>query len=146
MPEEIVLVPIGVVRAPYRTRDEAPDQGFLVEGESTIEVFPEYERGLVGIEPGIFLDVVYWMDRADRGNLWNVRKGRGIFSTRGPDRPNPLGICSVEVISVDGRRIRVKYLDALDGSLVVDLKHSFFRSAEELRGRMRKRGDGEDGL
>lgn len=127
---EMTIRPIGIVRTPYMSRADAPKQGFRRKEVSLIEIFPPYTKGIEGIQKGDILDLVYWMDRVDRENLWNDRKQKGIFLTRGPDRPNPVGISPVEVIGVEKNTIHVLYLDAIDGSPVIDIRHSFFKSLD----------------
>lgn len=122
--EEMQLVPVGVAHTPYETADEAPHQGFAGDAESTIEIFEMYGHALSGIEDTHRLTVVYWAHEADR-DLFEEDAGEdwdGAFAGRGPNRPNPLNICTCMVLGVDGRRIRVRGLDAIDGSPVVDVK------------------------
>ena len=106
----------------------------LAEGETghqTIEVFPEYADGLLGIERVRELQVLYWMHRvseADRGVLQahprgdSSKPGRGVFALRSPMRPNPIGSTVVALEKVDGARLTVSGLDAFDGSPVLDIK------------------------
>ncbi len=147
MRNTIEVRPIGVIRTPYGSREQAPEQGFFDEKVSRIEIREEFLRGLEGIREGDILDVVYWMDRADRNNLWNERRKKGIFATRGPDRPNPLGICPVIVSRISGKALEVLYCDALDGSPVIDIRHSLMEDIEKLAGRSRgAKRDAPDGL
>ena len=114
--------PIGTVRTPIETLEDAPRQGSESDIEGTVVVDGSVELGLVEMEAGRTIDVVWWADRADRGTLL-VRDGtRGVFTTRSPDRPNPICVTPVTVLSVDGRRLRVRGVDMLDGSPVLDLK------------------------
>lgn len=113
--------PIGVIHSPYATPADAPRQGFLDEAASTLEVFEEFADALAGVAGVIRLTVVYWADQADRSASVG-EDGTGAFARRGPTRPNPLSICTCTVLDVDGRRIRVSGLDAVDGSPLVDLK------------------------
>lgn len=115
------LTPIGVARTPYETPDDAPHQGFAGDEESTIVVYDRYADGLAGIEDVVRLTVVYWAHEADRSSLQDD-DGIGAFSRRTPNRPNPLGLCTCMVLSVYETRIRVRGLDAIDGSPVLDLK------------------------
>lgn len=116
------LAPIGVVHSPYATPEDAPHQGFAGDAESELEVFEKYADALAGVEDVIRLTAVYWADQADRttGNSDDDRDGA--FARRGPTRPNPLNICTCTVLDVDGRRVRVSGLDAVDGSPLIDLK------------------------
>ena len=89
---------------------------------------PEVAEGLDGIQPGDEVIVLTWLDRArrdvlrvhPRGDL--TRSEQGVFNTRSPDRPNPIGLHVVEVVSIDATRVRVRNLEALDGTPVLDLK------------------------
>lgn len=124
MPDEDsrpVLSPIGVAHTPYDTVEDAPHQGFADDREATIEVDDAYAAALSGIDDVVRLTVVYWADRADRETL-RGDDGVGAFARRGPTRPNPLNICTCTLLARDGRRLRVRGLDAVDGSPVIDLK------------------------
>lgn len=118
---EPTLCPVGVARTPYESPDDAPHQGFADGAEAEIEVFEEYADQLAGVEEVIRVTVVYWAHLADRDRQVGD-DGQGAFARRGPDRPNPLAICTCMVLGVEGRRLRVGGLDAVDGSPVVDLK------------------------
>jgi tRNA-Thr(GGU) m(6)t(6)A37 methyltransferase TsaA len=124
----IVLDPIGVVESPLTDPALAPKQGregapdaWLVFGERVLD-------GLRDIRPGDELIVLTWLDRADRDVLRVHPRDdvsnplTGVFSTRSADRPNPIGLHEVEVASVDGARMRVHHLEALDGTPIVDVK------------------------
>lgn len=115
------VTPVGVASTPYETPDDAPHQGFADDAEATVEVFETHEDALAGIEDVLRLTVVYWAHEADRSDSTGD-DGTGAFARRGPTRPNPLNICTCTVLGADGRRIRVRGLDAVDGSPVVDLK------------------------
>jgi tRNA-Thr(GGU) m(6)t(6)A37 methyltransferase TsaA len=125
---DIALLPIGWVESPLTDRATAPKQGDEGAPEASIVLRPELIEGLDGIRPGDELIVITWLDRArrdvlrvhPRGDLANPEQG--VFNTRSPDRPNPIGLHVVGVLSIDGLRIRVRDLEALDGTPVVDLK------------------------
>lgn len=125
--ETIVLKPIGFVRSPYKTRAEAPRQGWLrPEVLSEIEVLPAYEEALRDLETFSHLIVIYYCHRARPWSPlittpWDTRP-HGLFATRSPDRPNPLGFCVVELVERRGRVLVVRGLDAIDGSPVLDIK------------------------
>ena len=128
MREEYVLHPIGHVRSPLRTLDEAPRQGWEGAPDAWIELDPAFERGLRGTEAGDDILVVTWLHRADRDVL-EVHPRRdperpltGVFATRSPARPNPLGLHRVTVREVSGTRLRVGPIEAIDGTPVVDIK------------------------
>ncbi len=118
--------PVGVIRSPYKTVDDAPHQGRFSDEICEIEIFPEFEEGLRDIETRTHLIVLYWLDKARRDTLLvkphHKNKVLGIFATRSPHRPNPIGFAVVELIERKGRILRVKGLDAIDGTPVVDIK------------------------
>ncbi|MFB6086288.1 MAG: tRNA (N6-threonylcarbamoyladenosine(37)-N6)-methyltransferase TrmO [Halodesulfurarchaeum sp.] len=122
-PIVISLEPIGTVRTPIRTTQEAPSQGLKDDIRGTISIRPEYEQGLQGIEAGDELVVVWFADRADRDLLvLDKVPGRGVFNSRSPARPNPIVITTCTVTDVDGATIGIRGVDMLDGSPVLDLK------------------------
>ncbi|MDD3754515.1 MAG: tRNA (N6-threonylcarbamoyladenosine(37)-N6)-methyltransferase TrmO [Methanobacterium sp.] len=120
------LKTIGLVNSPYKIKKGSPHQGRFSEELSTIEIFTEYAEALQGIEQFSHLMVIYWMDRSGPVSLKVVPRGRtkkrGLFSTRAPVRPNPLGLCMVELVKREGNILTVKWLDALDESPVLDIK------------------------
>lgn len=115
--------PIGVVRTPFETEAEAPRQGLHRDAEGRVEVAPTYRAGLAGLDPGRSLVVVWFADRADHGTLSLDRDGpRGVFTTRSQDRPNPVCLTECTVVGVDDGSVRVRGVDMVDGSPVLDLK------------------------
>jgi len=122
------LHPIGVVRSTLRAVADAPNQA---EGapEALLEVDPAFAEALRRIGPGDELIVLTWLHLADRGVLQTHPMGdtriplTGVFRTRSPDRPNPIGVHRVTVTAVEGpTTIRVGALEAIDGTPIVDLK------------------------
>lgn len=120
-PDELELVPIGVARTPYDSPGDAPHQGFAADEESTVEIYEASADALSGMEQVHRVTVVYWGHLADRTRLVGD-DGGGAFSRRSLHRPNPLGICTCLVLDVDDREIRLRGLDAVDGSPVLDVK------------------------
>jgi formylmethanofuran dehydrogenase subunit E len=120
------LRPIGFVRSPYKTLSEAPQQGRDSDQESEIVIDEEYVTGLKDIDYHPHLIVLCWFDRADRARLTatppHLSTEHGVFATRSPNRPNPIGFCIVDLLKRDGRTLRVRGLDALDGTPVLDIK------------------------
>lgn len=120
------LKPIGVISSPYRRKQDAPRQGRLSDTLAVIEVFDQYAPGLMNVDKSTHLFVLYWGHLADRSVLRCVTpfgpEPTGVFSCRSPNRPNPLALCIVDVVKVEGNRITVRGLDALDGSPLLDLK------------------------
>jgi len=120
------LKPIGVIHSPYKVRGDAPFQGRHQDDLSTLEVFEEFEPGLKDIERCSHLIVLYLQHRGDRDRLrtktpWGPEI-RGVFATRSPNRPNLIGLCTVKLVERSGRLVTVKWLDALDGSPLLDIK------------------------
>ncbi|MGN6558074.1 MAG: tRNA (N6-threonylcarbamoyladenosine(37)-N6)-methyltransferase TrmO [Solirubrobacterales bacterium] len=119
---------IGSVSSPLRDREAAPKQGDEGSPETTLEIAAEFVSALDGISPGDVLLVLTWLDRADRDVLVVHPRGDqsrpevGVFSTRSPDRPNPIGLHRVRVVGIEGREVRVADLEAIDGTPVLDLK------------------------
>jgi tRNA-Thr(GGU) m(6)t(6)A37 methyltransferase TsaA len=122
------LVAIGRVESPLTDRASAPKQGDEGAPEAWLVFEADVVDALEGIAAGDELLVLTWLDRAHRdvlrvhprGDL--TRAPQGVFNTRSPDRPNPIGLHRVRVAEVDGTRIRVSDLEALDGTPIVDVK------------------------
>jgi len=122
------LVPIGVVSSPLTDPAAAPKQGFEGAPDAWLVLEPRVAAGLDGMRPGDEIIVVTWLHRARRDILRVHPRDdpsnpeRGVFTTRSADRPNPIGLHRVEVAAIDGTRVRVRGLEAVDGTPVVDLK------------------------
>ena len=130
------LIAIGTVQSTLTDRAAAPKQGDEGAPDAWLVFEPAVAAGLEGIAPGDEVLVLTWLDRArrdvlrvhPRGDLANPEQG--VFNTRSPDRPNPIGLHRVTVVATDGARLRVSDLEALDGTPIVDLK-PVLRSVEE---------------
>jgi tRNA-Thr(GGU) m(6)t(6)A37 methyltransferase TsaA len=126
--ERVELAPIGRVSSPLTDLAAAPKQGDEGAPEAWIVLSPAVAAGLEGIAAGDELVVLTWLDRASRNVLRVHPRGdasrppQGVFATRSPDRPNPIGLHRVEVAEIDGTRLRVRGLEAIDGTPVLDLK------------------------
>lgn len=122
------LRPIGVVRSSIRQRSEAPKQGAEGAPDAWLEVNSQVAEGLDGLAVGDEIIVVTWLHQAHRDVLKvHPRSDRtkplmGVFATRSPDRPNPLGLHPVTVREVEKNRLRVGPIEAIDGTPVVDIK------------------------
>ena len=122
------LVPIGVVSSPLTDPAAAPKQGFEGAPDAWLVLEPGVAAGLDGMRPGDEIIVLTWLHRARRDVLRvhprddRSNPERGVFTTRSADRPNPIGLHRVEVAAIDGARVRVRGLEAIDGTPVVDLK------------------------
>jgi tRNA-Thr(GGU) m(6)t(6)A37 methyltransferase TsaA len=125
-PAPIELHPIGYVRSPYKVRGDAPRQGRLSDSISEIVIDEKYRAALWQIEGRKHLWVLCWFDRADRTVLRAIPPGtsaeKGVFAIRSPDRPNPVSLCMVDLIDVKGNVLKVRGLDAFDGTPVIDIK------------------------
>lgn len=124
----IELIPIGEVESPLTDLASAPMQGYEGSPDAWLVLEPRVLEGLQGIRPGDRVIVLTWLDRAQRDVLRvhprddvNNRK-QGVFNTRSADRPNPIGLHEVEIVSIDGRRLEVRDLEALDGTPILDVK------------------------
>ena len=126
--EAYPLHPIGQIRSTLRALDDAPRQGSEGAPDAWLEVDPAFARGLSGIAPGDEVIVVTWLHRADREVLETHPRNdpaiplAGVFATRSPDRPNPLGLHRVTVREIIGARLRIGPIEAIDGTPVVDVK------------------------
>jgi tRNA-Thr(GGU) m(6)t(6)A37 methyltransferase TsaA len=125
---EYAVRPVGWVESPLVDRATAPRQGDEGAPDCTITIAPAYAEAVRDVGPGTELLVLTWLDRGHRDVLTvrprgdRTRPETGVFSTRSPDRPNPIGLHRVTVLTVDGPRLRVRGLEALDGTPVLDLK------------------------
>ena len=122
------LRPIGVVSSPLTDAASAPRQGDEGAPEAVIVLEDDVLPALEGVTAGDQVLVLTWLDRADRDVLAVHPRGdaerpvTGVFATRSPDRPNPVGLHRVRVVAMDGARLTVRDLEALDGTPVVDIK------------------------
>ena len=128
VPNGLDLRPIGVIRSVITSRHEAPKQGSEGAPDVWLDVDDWAAAGLMGIVPGDQLIVITWLHQGERETL-QVHPRRdprnalmGVFATRSPDRPNPLGLHPVEVRAIDGTRLRIGPMEVVDGTPVVDIK------------------------
>jgi tRNA-Thr(GGU) m(6)t(6)A37 methyltransferase TsaA len=130
------LIPIGRVVSKLTRREDAPKQGDEGAPDAWLELEEAYVAGLSGLEPGDDALVLTWLDRARRDVLSVHPRGdparpeQGVFTTRSPDRPNPIGLHRVRIAEIDGGRVLVRDLEALDGTPVLDLKPVLGAQAE----------------
>ena len=130
------VVPVGWVESVLTDRAQAPRQGDEGAPPAWLAFEPRVAEAIRDLRPGTEIIVLTWLDRADRDVL--VTRPRddprnpvtGVFSTRSPDRPNPVGLHRVPVIAVDGLRVQVDGLEALDGTPVIDVKPVLDKTAE----------------
>lgn len=124
---KLEVTPIGVIHSPHRRAEGAPLQPRWAEGvKGTVEVFTEFAAGLRDLEGFERIWLLFWFDRARDAQLEVVpyldTQRRGVFATRAPSRPNPIGLSCVRLLAIEGSRLRVAELDVLDGSPLLDLK------------------------
>jgi tRNA-Thr(GGU) m(6)t(6)A37 methyltransferase TsaA len=120
--------PIGHVESPLTSTADAPRQGDEGAPDAYLILYSEVHAGLNGMAVGDEIIVLTWLHQADRrvltvhprGDL--TRPEQGVFSTRSPSRPNPIGLHRVRVLNLEGIRIQVSGLEAIDGTPIVDLK------------------------
>jgi tRNA-Thr(GGU) m(6)t(6)A37 methyltransferase TsaA len=117
---------IGVIHTPWKTQSECPKRGKEDGAICTIEVDERWHAALTGLEGHRRVQVLYWMHRARRDLVsqtpFRTGKTTGTFALRSPVRPNPIASSFVELVSVEGGTLRVRGLDCLDGTPLIDLK------------------------
>jgi tRNA-Thr(GGU) m(6)t(6)A37 methyltransferase TsaA len=122
------LTPVGFIKSSLKRRQEAPKQGSEGAPHAWLEVLPAVAKGLQGIAVGQEIILITWLHQARRNVLKLHPRGdkklplAGVFATRSPDRPNPLGLHRVTVLEVAGNSLRVAPLEAIDATPVVDIK------------------------
>lgn len=126
MPDSYSIKAIGIVHSRFNTREEVINST-ADNRIGEIEIFKEYEVGLSDLEGFSHIIVIFWMHKSHFRSLkvrplYHPEKLRGIFATRHPDRPNPVGFTVVELLKRRGRTLRVKGIDMLDGTPVIDVK------------------------
>ena len=124
----IALTPVGRVESSLTDRSSAPKQGFEGGHEAWLVFEERYADAVFGLEPGQRIIVLTWLDKGDRATLQVHPRSdpsnpiQGVFNTRSPDRPNPIGMHPVEILAVEGVRVLVSDLEAIDGTPIVDVK------------------------
>jgi tRNA-Thr(GGU) m(6)t(6)A37 methyltransferase TsaA len=122
------LRPIGTVESPLTHRSQAPKQGSEGAPDAWIVFDDSVLEGLTDTHPGDRVIVLTWLDKGSREVLRVHPRDdlsqpeRGVFATRSSDRPNPIGLHEVEVLAVEGARVQVRHLEAIDGTPVLDVK------------------------
>ena len=128
MNDRYELRPVGIVRSPLTDLASAPKQGREGAPEAWLEFEPGMLDALDGLRAGDEVVVLTWLHHSDRGVLKVHPRGdvanpiAGVFATRSPARPNPIGLHELRILEIDGTRMRVSALEALDGTPVLDVK------------------------
>ena len=131
------VVPIGWVESPLTDRAEAPRQGDEGGPDAWLVFEPAVADGIRDLAAGAEVILLTWLDRADRAVLVTrprddpARAPLGVFSTRSPDRPNPIGLHRVQIVATEELRILVRPLEALNGTPVLDVKPVLDAVAEQ---------------
>jgi tRNA-Thr(GGU) m(6)t(6)A37 methyltransferase TsaA len=140
--DPVLIQPIGVVRSALRDRRHAPRQAFEGAPGAVLDISPELAPALHLVTPGSELIVVTWLHEADRGVLQVHPMDderiplTGVFATRSPDRPNPIGLHQVTVTGIaPPAQVHVDALEAIDGTPILDLKVAISKSADASRAR-----------
>jgi tRNA-Thr(GGU) m(6)t(6)A37 methyltransferase TsaA len=125
---DYTLSPLGFLHSPLKSREQAPNQGREGAPDAWLEVLATVVEGLEGIAVGDEIIVITWLHQAHRDLLKTHPRNdetmplAGVFATRSPDRPNPLGLHRVTVLEIAGKRLKVGPIEAIDGTPVVDIK------------------------
>jgi tRNA-Thr(GGU) m(6)t(6)A37 methyltransferase TsaA len=128
MATDFTLVPVGIIRSPLTQLNQAPMQGSEGAPDAWIEIVPEVTAVLDGLVVGQDIIVITWLHQADRTILKvHPRDDQnlpltGVFATRSPDRPNPLGLHPVTILEIAESKLKVGPLEAIDGTPIVDIK------------------------
>lgn len=125
--ENISIKPIGIISTPFKNRSEAPRQTVYSDGaKGKIKIFGEYIKGLKGIEKYKYLILIFYFHRSKGYNLLTVpphsNEEKGVFATRSPNRPNPLGFSVVKLLKVGPNYLEVENVDMVDGTPIIDIK------------------------
>ncbi len=134
--QQLAVMPIGWVESPLVDPSRAPKQGDEGAPDAWLVLDARFGAALSGLRPGDEVIVLTWFHRARRDLLAVHPRDnpanplRGVFTTRSADRPNPIGLHRTEVIDIQGTRIRVRSLEAIDGTPIVDLKPVLDRTTE----------------
>ncbi len=122
------LHPVGVIRSDLTALEAEPRQGYEGAPDAWIEVFPPFEQALHRIVAGDELIILTWLHQSARDVLQVHPRGEienpltGVFATRSPARPNPIGLHRVTVLEINGSRLKVGPIEAIDGTPVIDIK------------------------
>jgi tRNA-Thr(GGU) m(6)t(6)A37 methyltransferase TsaA len=123
---EYNMHPIGIIRTPFTEKGETPIQSSRSQTIGSVEVYPEFEEGLLDIEKFSYLYLLYVFHHSSGYSLkikpFLDNQEHGLFSTRYPYRPNPIGISVVQLLTIEGTKLKVKGVDVLDQTPLLDIK------------------------
>jgi len=124
---KLELTPIGLIHSPHRQAEGTPIQPRWAAGiEGTVKVLPEFAAGLRDLDGFERIWLIFWFDRAREARLevvpYRDTQTRGVFATRAPSRPNPIGLSCVRLLNIEGPVLRVADLDVLDETPLLDIK------------------------
>jgi tRNA (adenine37-N6)-methyltransferase len=124
---EIIYRPIGTIHTPFKEAKGTPIQPYAAKGtEGTVEVFPEYQKGLKDLDEFSHIILIYHFHLSKPHSLEVIPfmddKNHGLFSTRASARPNPIGLSIVRLIKIEGNKLFVKDVDIVDGTPLLDIK------------------------
>lgn len=124
--------PLGIIHSPFKGIEDTPKCGKGNADECVVEIFPEFSDCMKCLEDEKYIHLITWLDKAQR-DVQKVHPRRdpnnpitGVFGTRSPSRPNPIGCTIVEVIEISGNNIKVKGVDLFDGTPLLDIKPYYF--------------------
>ena len=125
--EEIKYKPIGIIHSPFKKPEGVPIQSIVAKGiEGTVEIFAEYTEGLKDLESFSHIILIYHFHLAKKASLkvkpFMDEKLHGVFSTRSPSRPNPIGMSIVRLVKIEENIIHVQDVDIVDGTPLLDIK------------------------
>jgi len=125
--KEIKYKPIGIIHSPFKEPKDMPIQSAAAMSiKGTVEIFPEYAEGIEDIEGFSHIILIYHFHLSKEAKLkvkpYMDDKLRGVFATRAPSRPNPIGLSIVSLIGIKGREIHIRGIDAVDGTPLLDIK------------------------
>ena len=131
-----LIMPIGIIHSALTNRADAPRQGSEGAPDAWLEVYSEFSEALDGLSAGDDVIVLTWFHESQR-SVMKVhprsdpeRPLTGVFATRSPDRPNPIGLHRVTILEIDGNRLHIAPIEAIDGTPVVDIKPVLAQSAD----------------
>ncbi len=125
--KEYIIRPIGKIKTPFKHMGESPRQARYSDGaEGTIKIYKKYVQGLEGLEKYKYIVVLFYFDRLKSYRLTAIPPGsnlsRGVFASRSPYRPNHIGLSVVQLLKVKNNLLKVRNVDMLDGTPVIDIK------------------------